>query len=37
MADPFDDLQRFQWKKKLLLFGSMTVVGLAAILLFAGC
>ena len=37
MADPLNEQQRFQWKKKLLLFGSMVIVGLAAILIFAGC
>jgi hypothetical protein len=34
--DP-NDLQRFQWRKKLWLFGSMAIVGLIAIFYFAGC
>jgi hypothetical protein len=37
MPDNQHDLQRFQWRKKLWLFGSMAIVGLVAIFFFAGC
>jgi hypothetical protein len=32
-----DEQQKFQWRKKLLLFGGMFLVGLIAIILFTGC
>jgi hypothetical protein len=32
-----DEQQQFQWRKKLLLFGSMALVGIISIVVFAGC
>lgn len=32
-----DELRRFQWKKKLLLFGGIFLVGLLSIFFFASC
>jgi hypothetical protein len=37
MPDNHQDLQRFQWRKKLLLFSSIMLVGMLAILFFGGC
>jgi hypothetical protein len=32
-----DDWQRFQWRKKGWLLGTMAFIGLSAIVIFSGC